>query len=75
MFWIATVAAFSANAPATDTPAVPQRQAQAVVRIVRAARVRLGEGSVGGDQDGAVRETKVRDGDGEPQPAVLVEFS
>ena len=75
MFWIATAAAFAANATATDRPAAPERQAQAVVRIVRAARVQLGQGSAGGDQDGAVRETEVRDRDGKPQPAVLVEFS
>lgn len=75
MFWLATAAALAADAPALDTPAAPERQAQAVVRILKAARVQLGEGSAGGDQDAAVRETSIRDQNGEQQPAVLVEFS
>ena len=74
MFWIATAAAISANVQA-DTSVAPERQAQAVVHIVKAARVELGEGSAGGDQDGIVRETEVEDGDGQSQPAVIVEFS
>lgn len=74
MFWIATAAAFVASEPATDTPTAPKRQAQAVVRIVKAARVRLGEGSAGGDQQGSLRKASIRDGEGRPQPAVLVEF-
>ena len=75
MFWIATAAAIAANAPATERPAAPERQAQAVVRIVKAARVRLGKGSAGGDHQGVIRETSIREGGGQPQPAVLVEFS
>ena len=75
MFWLATLAALAADAPETGTSASPERQAQAVVQILRAARVQLGEGSAGGDQDAAVRETSIRDQDGQLQPAVLVEFS
>jgi hypothetical protein len=76
MLWIATLAAFAAAPAAPEDQAVaPQRQAQAMVRIMRAAIVRLGEGAAGAEQDPPVRRTTVRDSNGELQPAVLVEFS
>jgi hypothetical protein len=76
MLWIATLAALSATSPAPEEQAAaPKRQAQAMVRIMRPATVRLGEGADGADQDPPVRRTTIRDRDGELRPAVLVEFS
>lgn len=76
MLLIATLAALSAASPEPEAEVVaPQRQAQATVRIRRAATVRLGEGAAGADEDPPVRRTTIRDGSGQAQPAVLVEFS
>lgn len=75
MLWLATLAALAAEAPATEAPAAPERQSQAVVTIVRPARVKLGEGAAGSDQDPLVRETSISDGQGARKAAVLVEFS
>ena len=75
MLWIATAAAFAANAPVPETAARPQRQAQAVVRILRPALIRFGKGSTGSAQSGEVRETQIQDSAGEQRRAILVEFS
>ena len=75
MLLIALAAGLSASSPAESAPLVPVRQAVAMVRVLRPARVELGEGASGGDQPAAVRETIIRDRDGSSKPAVLVEFS
>ena len=73
MLWIATLAALSAAEPEAE-PLAPTRQAQATVRILRAATVQLGEGAAGADEEPTVQNTTVRDSNNELQPAVLVEF-
>ena len=62
-------------AAAASTPAPPPRpavvlQAQATVRIVSGARIKLGDKTA----DAQLRSTQFRDSDGNMQPAKLVEF-
>ena len=73
MLWFA--AALMSAAPAVDQPATPRRQAQAVVRILRPAIVRMGEGVVRGEEAPRVRQTRLSSGDGLEQPLILIEFS
>lgn len=72
MLWFA--AALASAAP-VEQPATPQRHAQAVVRILRPAIIRMGEGAVHGDQRPLVRETRLPGSDGLGQPLILIEFS
>ena len=75
MLMLATLAALAVDPPKRTEPIAPERQARAFVRILRPARVSLGEGARGGDQQPVRRETEVRDRDGSEKPAVLIEFS
>ena len=79
MLWIATAAVVAASSGQPGPTTVgPERQARAVVRIVSAARITLGE--VGEpsngveEQGGVLREGQVRDRDGTLKPSILVEF-
>ena len=74
MWWIALAAIAAGPSPAPG--AAVARQAQAVVRIVRPARVRLGEEGTDGENIAVpARKTLFRDADGSIRPARLVEFS
>ena len=75
MLSIATAVMLSAvAAPAADEPARPQRQARAVVHIVRPAIIALGKDG-GTEAEGAVvREGRERAPDGSEQRFSLVEF-
>jgi hypothetical protein len=68
MVWILTAAALAS--PALQ-PARPARQAQAVVRIVRPARIHFGAAK---PSDAIVRSAQVRERDGSTRRASLTEF-
>ena len=59
-----------AATPEPQPRAVPERQARASVRIVRAERIRLGERT----SSSVVRSSTVRESDGSTRSARLVEF-
>ena len=67
------VALAEAQAAEPQPRAVPERQAQATVRIMRAEAIRLGE-QPRADGGSLLRETKVRESDGSTRPASLIEF-
>ena len=71
MLFIAAAAALAA-APQMLSPAAATAQATATIRIVAAVRLKLD----GGDHPGAPppRDSKVKDRDGNSQPARLIEF-
>jgi len=57
---------------ASTTPALPDRQAQATVRIIRVEPVRFGEIERQRPKD--LRSTVIRSTDGRPEPARLLEY-
>jgi hypothetical protein len=69
---LATAAALAASPQPPSNRAGATVQARAIVRIVRAVTVRLGEGALQGDAP-AARRTTVHAA-GEPQAASLIEF-
>ena len=75
MWWLALATIAAAPADVPHRAPVFVRQAQATVRIVAPARIRLGEEAVD-RYDLKVRATKTRfrDADGSFRPARLVEF-
>jgi hypothetical protein len=74
MLCITTAAVLAAAQPGGTEPVAPERQARAVVRIVRPAIVQFGE-RPGTEADGAVvRETRTRASDSPEQRLRLVEF-
>jgi hypothetical protein len=75
MLWIATVAALATDAPAAEEQVAPRHQALAVVRIVSAARITLGQAVDRPDAQGTVRATRITERDGSRRPAILIEFS
>ena len=67
------LAAATADAPAERSPRVSAAQpAEAVVRIVRGAQIRLGEAER--FEESLVREARVRERDGSVHIASLIEF-
>jgi hypothetical protein len=73
MLLVLASAALVSNLPnASPTAARATVQARAIVRIVRAVTLRLGEGPLSGDAPPA-RPATVRS-DGQPQAASLIEF-
>jgi hypothetical protein len=66
--FLAAVVAEAASRPPTTV--YPDRQARAVVRIVRPAKLRFDAAP----DEGVVRFSKVRDGDGSVSAARLIEF-
>jgi len=71
MLFAAALAQTQAGQP--QPRAVPERQAQATVRIMRAEPIRLGE-EPGPDGSSQLRQTSVRESDGSTTPASLIEF-
>lgn len=69
---ILAVLANAAAAGATPAMAVPERQAQAVVKILKVEPIRFAE--IERSRPEALRETQVRAPDGSRQPARLLEF-
>ncbi len=59
--------------PQPELRAVPERQAQASVRIMRADPIRLGEETRPGGAS-VLRNTQLRESDGSTRPASLIEF-
>ena len=74
MWWIAAVlAAGTSDAP--RAPVTAERQAYAMVTIVKPAIVRLGQGAMqAGERVGMQRDSVVQAAGGGPQPARLIEF-
>ncbi|HWJ59843.1 MAG TPA: hypothetical protein VNR68_09455 [Sphingomicrobium sp.] len=72
MLSLLATAAVLAASPPSSTRTGATVQARAIVRIVRAVTVRLGEGPVQGDAPAAQRTTVHTDGGA--QPARLIEF-
>ena len=69
---LAAAAALAASPPPTPARTGASVQAQAMVRIIRAVTVRLGEGPLEGDAPAARRTTVHTDAG--PQAANLIEF-
>ncbi len=76
MLWIATVAAITANSSAAEISprAQPQRQARAVVRIVRAATIDFADDCSTASEDRLMTQASIREEDGVVRPLLLVEF-
>lgn len=73
MLDIVLAAALSQAAVQPQPRAVPERQAQATVRIMRADPIRLGEEPAPNGVS-LLRNTEVRESDGSTRPASLIEF-
>jgi hypothetical protein len=75
MWWIALATIAAAPVDVPHRPPLFVRQAQATVRIVTPARIRLGEeGTDRYDLKVRATKTRFRDADGSFWPARLVEF-
>jgi hypothetical protein len=71
MFLLFAAALLASDDPSA-TKAVPERNARAMVLIVRPAELRFKE--IQRDQPELLRDTVVQSADGQVQPAKLVEF-
>ncbi len=70
LFFVAVAAA-----PPPSAPLVVERQALAVVNILRPATIRLGDAASGGDAPAVrARDVQLRGADGSLRPARLIEF-
>ena len=75
MLWMVSAIALANGAPADppQTRALPALQAQATVRIVRPALVRLGA-EMASTEESVLRSATITDSDGAVRPASLIEF-